>query len=78
MHKPPVLVPKLPPSSRETKAYIQKLKNSASEKEICLSSIFSLLGNDTLRYSMLRMNPALYKTSAGLWRKEYPKLEKAP
>jgi glucuronyl/N-acetylglucosaminyl transferase EXT1 len=78
VHKPPILVPKLPPSSRETKAYIQKLKNSASEKEICLSSIFSLLGNDTLKYSMLRMNPALYKTSAGLWRKEYPKLEKAP
>ena len=75
--KPPVLVPKLPPSTAAEKAYKESLTLRLQEEEDCLNEMVDILGELPLRLSILRMTPALYKTPAARWRKQYPHLEAA-
>ena len=75
--KPPVLIPKLPPSTAAEKAYRESLTLSLQEKEECLNEMVDTFGELPLQHSVLRMTPALYKTPAGRWRKQYPHLEAA-
>ena len=76
-NKPPVLVPKLPPSTTAEHAYKESLTHRLQEKEECLNEMVDTFGEIPLQHSFLRMTPALYKTPAARWRKLYPHLEAA-
>ena len=47
----------------------------SSQRQACTNAFASIFGTMPLRYSMLRMDPSLFKDNVSVLRKQYRKLE---
>ena len=47
----------------------------SSQRQACTNAFTSIFGTMPLRYSMLRMDPSLFKDNVSVLRKQYRKLE---
>jgi len=53
----------------------QFYSNFINQRQSCTNAFTSIFGKMPLRYSMLRMDPSLFKDNVSVLRKQYRKLE---